>query len=128
MRKFIKHLSYGAATPSKKVRKTSNQRAKTIIFEIPEYHSFISNLKNAILGHMAPISLSAGVATCHPEDEFTRKVGIAKATEAMKPYLCTIANVNLGNKMSHVRLVSGGNVFVVELNHEQQVARILLEG
>lgn len=128
MRKFVKHLSYGATTPSRKNRKASSERAKTIIFDLPEYQAFMNGLKNVMLGHTSDMVISAGVATCHPDDEYVKKIGIQKAEAAMRQYVCSISSAIFNGDTVLLRLVSGQHMFVIELNHIKQAARIKLEG
>lgn len=99
--KFIYHSSFGSKTPDRHQRRNL-RRAGTVVIDAPEMAVMVdAAVKFITSGRHPVVEVGIGIATVHPDDQFSKKKGIETAEKNSQTVVFKVLNLEVQTQRLH---------------------------
>jgi len=124
--RIIQHNGFGANTPPREVRKknvwASDQPSTVVIEGLPENDQIIGLVTRFVEGEAVDLTIQVGVANCHPNDDYCRKIGKEVAYRKIQTYLASLVHASVSTGTIKIRLKTrDGDLYLVYVQGKRPV-------
>lgn len=128
---LIKHFDWGQQTPTlqeRKRRAKAGVNAVTVACSgVPSKEDFTKDIIRLTYGERVFVQIQLGYAVCHPEDQYSRSLGVEIATSAQRPCEFELISSEVSCRKVTVRLENKSENIYVVISYPFQAVRPVLE-
>lgn len=128
---LIKHFDWGQYTPNlqeRKLRAKAGVSPVTVACSgIPSKEDFIKDIVRLTYGERVFVQIKLGYAVCHPEDQYSRSIGVGIATSAQETREFEMINAEISRRKVKVTLKNSSENIAMVISYPFESVRPALE-